>query len=256
MVRPSYHINTVLESVFNAPRPLPGTAGAVVNRIPIFTRTTGERENLNGFRPLPNDWGVDWSFFLHLGNSDSNLPQPSYKIDTALVNPVGHLPDSVAAPEAIVPGLSDNLAVVLAARNLIRGLRLGIPAGEDVARAMGIEPDPTIAITEDTLAPALEFGDAVPVSQSHVDAATADLEGGTPLWYYILKEAELLDGAHLGAVGGRIVAEVLIGLLAGDPLSYLSVQPDWQPVLPRLDRSSSGPYTLRDLVAFATGVVD
>ena len=47
-------------------------------------------------------------------------------------------------------------------------------------------------------------------------------ESSTPLWYYVLKEAELVeDGLHLGPVGGRIVAEVLIGLLQSDTGSYL-----------------------------------
>ena len=43
-------------------------------------------------------------------------------------------------------------------------------------------------------------------------------EHSTPLWYYVLKEAEVVaDGLHLGPVGGRIVAEVFVGLLADRP---------------------------------------
>jgi hypothetical protein len=45
----------------------------------------------------------------------------------------------------------------------------------------------------------------------------------TPLWYYILREAELQHGGNrLGAVGSRLVAETLIGLLKNDPNSYLN----------------------------------
>ena len=48
----------------------------------------------------------------------------------------------------------------------------------------------------------------------------------TPLWYYVLCEAERkAGGEQLGPVGGRIVAEVLVGLLAADPRSYLRVEP-------------------------------
>ena len=48
------------------------------------------------------------------------------------------------------------------------------------------------------------------------------LENQTPLWYYVLAEAELIgDGITLGPVGGRIVGEVFIGLLQLDPRSYL-----------------------------------
>jgi hypothetical protein len=39
-------------------------------------------------------------------------------------------------------------------------------------------------------------------------------------------------GDRLGPVGGRIVTEVLIGLLRADPASYLSLEPDWRPTLP------------------------
>ena len=54
----------------------------------------------------------------------------------------------------------------------------------------------------------------------------------TPLWYYILAEAKLAaNGLHLGPVGGRIVAETLIGLLSADPASYLSALPAFTPFL-------------------------
>jgi hypothetical protein len=88
-----------------------------------------------------------------------------------------------------------------------------------------------------------------------IEAAAADMAGEAPLWYYILHEAETLAGAHrLGPVGGRIVAEVLIGLLWGDPLSYLQVSPSWRPdaePLP-LPAAKQGDFTMTDLVQFAT----
>jgi hypothetical protein len=50
------------------------------------------------------------------------------------------------------------------------------------------------------------------------------------LWFYILREAEVqAGGQHLGAVGGRIVGEVIIGLLQGDSQSYLNQDPEWTP---------------------------
>ena len=55
--------------------------------------------------------------------------------------------------------------------------------------------------------------------------------GEAPLWFYILKEAELppYNAERLGPVGGRIVAEVLIGLLQQDPNSYLYLDPPGNP---------------------------
>jgi hypothetical protein len=229
MARPSYVINDVI--------PLPVVPGAA--RIPLFSQTSGPLQNLNGFRPLPDQWGFQWKYFLpHIndvaGPNDAHLPQPAYKLDAELSMPLGALPASVASPETIVTGRPAALAQNLAARNLIRGLRLGVPAGEDVARAMGIKP-----LTEEQL-----YGE-VDLSPG----ARADLAGRTPLWYYVLKEAEVVaHSAHLGPVGGRIVAEVLIGLLAGDPLSFLSVAPDWKPTLPS---RKPGTFTLSDLVNLA-----
>lgn len=248
VVRPSYHINQFLFQQRQKPQPVPGLPDVTASRIPIFTQTKGLTDSLNGFNTIVPQWGVDWNFFLPI-SSAKNLPQPSYKMDTQIAHPLGALPDSVATTEALVPGLSDRVAQALPVRNLLRGLRLGLPSGEHVAHAMGVKGDPQIAITPDTLQSALQedFG----ITQAQVDAAAADLKGRTPLWYYILKEAELLQAAHLGAVGGRIVAETIIGLLAADPLSFLSVQPNWQPLFPRRDSKSDGPFTLSDLFAFA-----
>jgi hypothetical protein len=233
MARPSYFINDV---AFADP-PLDFAA-----RIPLFIQDGAEKNNLNGFRPLPSQWGVQWKYFLPAtkdgpGERDQFLPQPSYKIDDELGHPLGALPASTAAPELLFPGISEAAAQSLAARNLLRGRALGLPAGQDVARAMGIDP-----LTDEEL-----YGDL-----TLSDSARADLRSGAPLWFYVLREAQERAGsARLGPVGGRIVAEVLLGLLDGDPLSFLSVNPGWVPTLPgRID----GTYTLTDIVN--TGLPD
>ena len=76
----------------------------------------------------------------------------------------------------------------------------------------------------------------------------AGLEHSTPLWYYVLKEAEIVaDGLHLGPVGGRIVAEVFLGLLQTDPGSYLATTPRWPPTLPPTHPS----FRTTDFLTFA-----
>ena len=73
----------------------------------------------------------------------------------------------------------------------------------------------------------------------------------TPLFYYILKEAQLReDGLRLGPVGARIVAEVFVGLLQLDPDSYLSVQPSWVPTLPTHDGTPES-FRMIDFLTFA-----
>ncbi len=67
--------------------------------------------------------------------------------------------------------------------------------------------------------------------------------------YYVLREAEVQqNGERLGEVGGRIVAEVLLGLLEGDPLSFLSVEPNWKP---ELESAEDGDFKMADLIRFA-----
>ena len=117
----------------------------------------------------------------------------------------------------------------LATRNLLRNLTMEVPSGQRVARAMQL-PE---------LAPA-DLADLAPLS----------LDQRTPLWFYVLREAEMTAGGeHLGPVGGRIVAEVLIGLLNGDRLSYLRQDPDWTPTY-----GIGGSFAMVDLLQ-AAGVV-
>lgn len=79
-----------------------------------------------------------------------------------------------------------------------------------------------------------------------------NLEQSTPLFYYVLKEAELLAGGlHLGPVGGRIVAEVFLGLLTLDPDSYLSDRPHWRPTLPQRSGRVTGRFQMVDFLTFA-----
>ncbi len=80
----------------------------------------------------------------------------------------------------------------------------------------------------------------------------AAFSDNTPLWYYALKEAEVrCNGKKLGPIGGRIVAEVLIGLLDGDPSSYLSAEPTWQPKQGQFGAPQDGKFLIADLLRFA-----
>ena len=88
-----------------------------------------------------------------------------------------------------------------------------------------------------------ELAELQPIRASFVES--------TPLFYYILKEAELReDGLRLGPVGARMVAEVFIGLLQLDPDSYFSVQPGWVPTLPTHDGSPQS-FRMIDFLTFA-----
>ena len=66
--------------------------------------------------------------------------------------------------------------------------------------------------------------------REQVGIAAAEWHGETPLWYYLLREADVCcHGNRLGPVGGRIVGEVLLGLLDLDQGSVRHAPADWKP---------------------------
>jgi hypothetical protein len=139
-----------------------------------------------------------------------DTPQLSRRIDTRLAEPLRKLPPDL-----------DDARRSLGMLNMLRGRSLQLPSGQAVAAAMGTTvPDKKLR-----------------------------LSGETPLWFYLLREAEVLsDGRRLGPTAGRIVAEVLVGLLKGDPSSFLRQQPAWRPELPA---EAKGTFTMPDLLRFA-----
>jgi hypothetical protein len=174
--------------------------------------------------------------------------QPAYKIDTSLVNPMGFLPEfsKPALSPKDDPSVTDMQSVPvdpvmnpsnLAQRNLLRGLSMGLPTGQDVARAMGVAPiaDGDLRVGKAVLG---DVSKNKPLAELHPSFAD-----NAPLWFYVLAEAQHdfvqrakgsgskgdEEPVRLGTVGGRIVAETLIGLLWADGSSYLRQAPNWQP---------------------------
>ncbi len=179
--------------------------------------------DLRGGKRAPRRF-VDWQTFFNFG--DGNF-RPNKQIDGKLSSVVMLLPGS----RGPAPGLPADGVQSLASRNLMRHVNFGIPSGQAIAKRMGVR-----ALTPAQLDELKPF----------------DMDKSTPLWFYIMKEAEVMEkGLRLGPVGGRIVGEVFIGLLKADETSYLSAQPRWKPVLPAARR---GDFRITDLLTFA-GVV-
>ncbi len=274
MVRPSYSLNGEVI----AP---PGT-DKLVQRIPTFSRDPSPLANLNGGGELPDFWGIDWSFFLddvakrpggtEVGGARVQIPQPSYRIDALLAEPLKDLPEFFAP--GVAAGSPGSIVGNLAFRNLKRGQLLGLPSGQAVARRLGIVP-----LTDDVLWSA---GSRIPLPQDAgdedrealaattsaraafrakwVDGNGAALRENTPLWFYILREAEFFGateptrggsafgGQHLGPVGSRIVAETIIGLLWLDASSFLRSSRGFRPLSAI---AGEGSLTLGRLIGFA-----
>jgi hypothetical protein len=176
-------------------------------------------DDLVGGKRAPRRF-VDWRTFFDLGSTPPGhedlgaSPKPNKRIDTKLSSILFDLPGLADAPHS------------LAQRNLLRQLTFELPSGQRVARAMDLK-----RIKRDDLA----------------DLRPLGFDVDTPLWLYLLREAEVLaDGRRLGPVGGRIVAEVVLGLLQGDNSSYLRQDPGWRPTFGR-----DGRFTMTDLLRFA-----
>jgi hypothetical protein len=159
---------------------------------------------------------IGWQTFFDF--ADGNV-KPNKRIDTRISTPLFNLPLGAIA--------SHDTPHALPQRNLLRQLTWSLPSGQAIAAAMGVTP----------------LADA-----DLIELEPYGFQSSTPLWYYVLREAELVEGGlHLGPVGGRIVAEVLIGLLQSDPASYLVLKPKWRPTL----TSAGSSFLMKDFLTFA-----
>ena len=165
---------------------------------------------------------IGWQTFFDFGDGEV---KPNKLIDTKLSTPLFTLPPGTLP----VPGGPTSLAQ----RNLLRQVTWQLPSGQRIAEAMNV--------------PALSREDL-----SELGALGQDLDVSTPLWYYVLKEAEVMEGGQqLGSVGGRIVGEVIIGLLQLDRHAFLSVDPQWRPTLPTRNGEVTGEFRMVDFLTFA-----
>ena len=213
MVRPSYLANRT------------GNDGAPFGGL-VFD-PNGERsddpDDLSGGHRAPRRF-IGWEGFFDFGDGSV---QHHKRLDTTLSSVLFRLPlaaiDTVRG-EPVGP-------TSLASRNLLRHLTWQVPSGQRIAAEMGLAP-----LSRADLSDLEPFGNR--------------LQTSTPLWFYVLREADLLaDGAHLGPVGGRIVAEVFISLLRRDAGSWLRTMPDWTPTLPMADPAAS--FRMTDLLRVA-----
>jgi hypothetical protein len=210
MIRPAYRVNDGND----------GFAARIFDA--ALDPADPDPNDLRGGKRAPRRF-VQWSNFFQIDSS----PPPrnnSKRMDTVLSRPLFTLPFT-GSNLAFIPDDADITS--LAQRNLLRHLTFSLPSGQVVAKAMGVEP-----LDRADLADLNEFGFA----------------RSTPLWFYILREAHIKEGGRrLGPVGGRIVAEVFIGLLQGDRQSFLRQDPNWEPTL----GPEPGKFGIADLLKVA-----
>ncbi len=194
-----------------------GVAPATLELLFLFSGLSGPGNTV----PIPSDWIIDWRNFFEVGKAK---PNASRSLDPLLAPKLHQL-----------PGMPDPAS--LAARNLLRGRSLGLPSAQSIARFLDIEP-----LTPDEIAQ----------GPDGAIAARHNLHVETPLWYYILKEAQIDGkGKRVGTLGSIIVAETFFALLRADSSSFLRRKQGWTPTLPS---AKADTFTMADLLRFVDDI--
>jgi hypothetical protein len=204
-----------------------------------FSGTSG---TLGGNPRLPSNWIADFRRLYHFNRKDLSVPEAQFnramRIDPRLVNPLKNLPPGAfGGPAVPVNDPTANLAF----RNLTRAKMVKLATGQQMvtllkARGVGVR-----ALTRSQIL----NGDNT-LQLDNLTAAQRDsLATNTPLWFYILREAELNDG-RLKGVGARIVAETFHRAIEGSKFSIVR-DTNFHPTL----GPDSTTFRMVDLLLFA-----
>jgi hypothetical protein len=205
MVRSVYHWNKVFD---------PGALEYLFE----FSASGG---SLGGATRLAADWTADFRRLYDF--SEANKPELTVsagmfnrarRIDTTLVNPLRNLPPETFSGS---PGLDfDDPKRNLAFRNLARARMVRLATGQQMAtflRARGVN---VATLTKTQVRDGSNGADLSLLTATQLDAFLKN----TPLWFYILREAELNNG-KLKGVGARIIAETFHRAMEGSQFSIV-----------------------------------
>lgn len=196
-----------------------------------------------GFSAVPPELTVDWRFLLPVDPCFHALP--SKRFDARLADELIRLPSPVVGRRA------DDDERSLAFRNLRRAHVLGLPDGQSVAQALKdagypISPSLDLKFTD------IEGWDRLDERFGDSGAGRRRIEKSTPLFFYILREADLAsDGERLGPVGSAILLEVLLGILTFCETSYLHPSQNFE--LDACIAPNAPKFELADIVRFVEG---
>jgi hypothetical protein len=223
MIRDKYNLNVrhFDSSVFeDSPAE---TSPALLRDLTMFTgRGAMNSTPLSIHLKLPSIWIIDWNLFYEL---DGSIFTSLEKIRNIAQRINTDLPIELLRLRPRAENDPEGRASSLAALDLFRGRRFGLPTGQDVATKIGATP-----------LSAEEIGNLI-MRKAVVGAGRDDPQKikerlhdvfgkKTPLWFYVLAEAELQGSGKLGVVGSRIIAETIIQLLYHSEYSIL--RHDWE----------------------------
>lgn len=219
----------------------PGRAGS----LDLLFTFSGNGGDLGGDTTLISSWVADWRRlydFEAAGRPRLAAPagvNRAMRIDTRLTDPLAFLPPSTFGGDDAAPAMTRNLAF----RNLVRAGMLRLATGQGMVARLAEVGVTVTPLTRDELVRGDGGADLSALTPVEQDL----LVERTPLWFYVLREAELNDGVMTG-VGARLVVETFHRALQGSRTSLLS-SPEFVPTLgPR-----PGTFEMTDLLQTAFG---
>jgi hypothetical protein len=222
MIRAAYNWNRIFDA-----------GGGTLDFLFLFSGLSG---NLGGNQRLPSNWIADFRRLYDFGEAGrANLTVPEGKfnramrIDTTLVNPLGSLPG--------LPAAESNLAF----RNLTRAQMVKLATGQQMVRFLRNKGVNLTKLTHGQIRDGRNGADLDALTQTQRTAVIRN----TPLWFYILREAEFNQG-RLKGVGARIVAETFQRAMQGSRFSIVR-DPAFRPTL----GPNNHTFRMVDLLLFA-----
>ena len=231
MIRGEYEWNAIFQD-----------GGGTLQALFTFSGTGG---SLTEGSPLPGIWPADWRRlydFPAAGHPGLEAPPGRFnramRIDTRIVNPLDKLPiGSIGAKKKP----ADKLELNLAFRNLVRARMVKLATGQDMVARLKEKGVTVKALTKSQIVNGSGGAELSSLTAAQRNAVAQK----TPLWFYILREAELNDG-KLDGVGARIVAETIHRAIAGSKASIIRHK-DFKPHFAADDKT----FNMPDLLFFA-----
>jgi hypothetical protein len=207
MVRPHYNWNINFDS-----------GSGTLPLLFEFSATSG---TLGGEARLLTIWVADFRRLYDFGEAgradlvvSANKFNRAMRIDSLIANPLQHLPPKTVALPGSTPG--SDVRRNLAFRNLERAKMVRLATGQQMANFLTSKGVTLTKLTKAQIRDGNGGTDLGDLTHTQREAVLRD----TPLWLYVLREAELNNG-RLKGVGARIVAETFHRAIEGSTHSIV-----------------------------------
>lgn len=195
--------HSMIRDEYNWNREFPDGQGT----LGLLFEFTGLSGTLGGGERLPSNWIADFRRLFDFGETPAAKPalvvpaskfNRAMRIDTKLANTLAAIPG--------FPAAEANLAF----RNLTRAKMVRLATGQQMVAFL---KNKGVTLTKLTNAQVRDGNNGVSLSSLTPQQRTLVLQR-TPLWFYLLREAEF-NGGKLKGVGARIVAETFHRAMEG-----------------------------------------